>query len=50
MSERIGSLHHGAIVLATNHPEKARGYIEAALIRARYPKAKGLSPMMKLGR
>jgi xylose isomerase len=49
MNERIDSLDHESIVWATNHPDQARGYIEAALIRARYPKAKGLSPMMKLG-
>jgi xylose isomerase len=50
MNERIDSLDHEAIVWATNHPDKARGYLEAALIRARYPKAKGLSPMVKLER
>jgi xylose isomerase len=50
MNERIDSLDHEAIVWATNHPDKARGYLEAALTRARYPKAKGLSPMVKLER
>ena len=48
MNDRVDSLDHEAIVWATNNPDKARGYIEAALIRARYPKAKGLSPMPKL--
>jgi xylose isomerase len=50
MNGRIDSLDHERIVWATNHPDQARGYIEAALIRARYPKAKGLSPMMGLGK
>ena len=50
MNDRINALDHEAIIWAANHPDKARGYIEAALIRARYPGAKGLSPMMKLGK
>jgi xylose isomerase len=50
MNDRINSLDHESIIWAATHPDKARGYIEAALIRARYPGAKGLSPMMKLGK
>jgi len=50
MNDRIDSLDHESIIWAANHPDKARGYIEAALIRARYPGAKGLSPMPKLER
>jgi len=50
MNERVDGLDHEAIIWATNHPDQARGYIEAALIRARYPKAKGLSPMVRLER
>ena len=49
MNDRINSLDHESIIWAANHPDKARGYIEAALIRARYPGTKGLSPMPKLG-
>jgi xylose isomerase len=50
MNDRINSLDHESIIWAANHPDKARGYIEAALIRARYPGAKGLSPMMRPGK
>ncbi len=50
MNDRIDGLDHEAVVWATNNPGKARGYIEAMLTRARYPKAKGLSPMPKLDR
>ncbi len=50
MNDRIDALDHESIVWATNHPDQSRGYIEAMLTRARYPKAKGLSPMPKLDR
>ncbi len=50
MNDRINSLDHESIIWAANHPDKARGYIEAALLRARYPGTKGLSPMPKLGK
>jgi len=50
MNDRIDSLDHEAVLWATENPDKARGYIEALLLRARYPKAKGLSPMMRLKR
>lgn len=45
MNDRINSLDHEKIIESTSKPEKNRGYLEALLIRARYPGAKGLSPM-----
>jgi xylose isomerase len=45
MNDRINSLDHEKIIESTAKPEKNRGYLEALLIRARYPGAKGLSPM-----
>jgi xylose isomerase len=48
MNDRIDSLDHESIIWAANNPHRARGYIEAALIRARYPKARGLSRMPRL--
>ncbi len=46
-NDRINALDHEAVITATENPDKARGYIEALLIRARYG-TKGLSPMPKL--
>ncbi|MGQ9729719.1 MAG: TIM barrel protein [Candidatus Zipacnadales bacterium] len=48
MNDRIDSLDHESIIWATYNPHQARGYLEALLIRARYPQAKGLSPMMEI--
>lgn len=45
MNDRIDILDHERVIYATQHPDKARGYLEALLIRARYPRAKGLSRM-----
>jgi xylose isomerase len=49
MNDRIDSLDHEKIIHATTHPDKARGYLEALLIRARYPRAKGLSRLPRMG-
>lgn len=46
-NDRINGLDHEKIIHATENPDKARGYIEALLIRARYG-TKGLSPMPRL--
>ena len=34
-NDRINSLDHESILWATEHPDKARGWLEAYLIRAR---------------
>jgi xylose isomerase len=36
-NDRINDLDHEAILFAHNHPDKARGWLEAYLIRARAP-------------
>lgn len=45
MNDRINSLDHEKIIESTSRPDKNRGYLEALLIRARYPGASGLSAM-----
>jgi len=45
MNDRINALDHEAVIWATEHPDKARGMLEALLIRARAPKPDNLSPM-----
>jgi len=45
MNDRINALDHEAVIWATEHPDKARGMLEALLIRARAPKPEHLSPM-----
>ncbi len=45
MNERIDSLDHEAIIECTTRPHENRGVLEALLIRARYPRAKKLSPL-----
>jgi xylose isomerase len=34
-NDRINDLDHGSILFATNHPDKARGWLEAYLVRMR---------------
>lgn len=49
MNDRINSLDHEKIIYAHLHPDKARGYIEALLIRARAPHPERLSPLPEIG-
>jgi xylose isomerase len=44
-NDRINSLDHEAIIWATEHPDKARGWLEAYLIRARAPRPEKLPPL-----
>jgi xylose isomerase len=47
-NDRIESLDHESIAYAVNHPDKARGWIEAYLIRARAAHPERLAPLEKL--
>jgi len=49
LNDRINSLDHEQVISATTHPERARGYLEALLIRARSGNPGALSPPPKLG-
>lgn len=49
MNDRINSLDHEKVIAATSRPDRARGYIEALLIRARSGNPGALSPMPELG-
>jgi xylose isomerase len=49
-NDRINSLDHEAIIWATEHPDKARGWLEAYLIRARAANPDKLSPLPALER
>lgn len=44
-NERINSLDHEAILFSHDHPDRARGWLEAHLVRARAPRAAALSPL-----
>jgi len=44
-NERINNLDHEKIIMATSHPEKNRGWLEAYLIRERAPKGISLPPL-----
>jgi len=44
-NERINNLDHEKIIMATSHPEKNRGWLEAYLIRERAPKSISLPPL-----
>lgn len=44
-NDRINNVDHEAIVYSHEHPDKARGWLEAHLIRARAPHADRLSPL-----
>jgi len=45
MNDRVNALDHEKIIWAATHPDKARGMIEALLIRARAPRPEALSPL-----
>lgn len=47
-NDRINALDHEAILYATNHPDKARGWLEAYLIRARAARPEKLPPLPAL--
>ena len=47
-NDRINSLDHEAVLWATEHPDKARGWLEAYLIRARALRPDRLSPLPEL--
>jgi xylose isomerase len=49
-NDRINSLDHESIIWATEHPDKARGWLEAYLIRQRARDPEILGPMPKLER
>lgn len=49
-NDRINSLDHESILWATEHPDKARGWLEAYLIRARASHADRLPPLNPLNR
>jgi xylose isomerase len=49
-NDRINGLDHEAIIWATEHPEKARGWLEAYLIRARASHSDKLAPLGPLSR
>ena len=49
-NDRIDQLDHGQILWATEHPDKARGWLEAYLIRARAPHPEMLTPLPRLER
>lgn len=45
-NDRINELDHEAILYATNHPDQARGWLEAYLIRARAAHPDRLPPLL----
>jgi xylose isomerase len=47
-NDRINELDHESIVYATNHPDKARGWVEAYLVRARASHPERLRPLRPL--
>jgi xylose isomerase len=49
-NDRINNLDHESIIWATEHPDKARGWLEAYLIRQRARNPEILGPMPKLER
>jgi xylose isomerase len=49
-NDRINHMDHEAIIWATEHPDKARGWLEAYLIRQRARNPEILGPMPKLER
>ena len=49
-NDRINSLDHEKILWATEHPDRARGWLEAYLIRARAAYPEKLSPLPMLGK
>jgi len=47
-TDRINNLNHEEVVYAASHPEKARGWLEAYLIRARAMHPEKLAPLTGL--
>lgn len=47
-NDRINALDHESIIYATEHPDKARGWLEAYMVRARAVNPGALPPMWKL--
>lgn len=47
-ADRIESLDHEAILTALSHPDRARGWLEAYLIRARAPRPERLGEMPRI--
>jgi xylose isomerase len=47
-NERINSLDHEQVIWATTHPDQARGWLEAYLIRQRAPCPEKLPPLPRL--
>lgn len=47
-NDRINSLDHESLIYASEHPDKARGWIEAYMVRARAPHPEKLSALPKL--
>ena len=45
-NDRINELDHESIIYAANHPDRARGWIEAYLVRARAPHPEKLPPLL----
>ena len=48
-NDRISSLDHEKVIYATAHPHKARGWLEAYLIRMRAPAHTQLGPLPEFG-
>ena len=44
-NDRVNALDHESILFASNHPDEARGWIEAHLVRARAPHPERLTPL-----
>ncbi len=49
-TDRINALDHEQVIWATTHPDRARGWLEAYLIRRRAPRPEALSPLPPLDR
>jgi xylose isomerase len=47
-NDRINSLDHESVLFAANHPDQARGWLEAYLIRARAAHPEKLPPLAKV--
>jgi xylose isomerase len=47
-NDRVNEMDHESIVYAVNHPDKARGWLEAYLVRARAKHPEKLGPMPPL--
>jgi xylose isomerase len=44
-NDRVNSLDHEKVIMATSHPHKNRGWLEAYLIRERAPKTSSFGPL-----